>query len=523
MTQTKNAFLQKYIGHGIIFAVVALAANISSAAVVQRGTQTRAPATRPSSAAGIRAAGTIQNATTTQTAVPDEPAVDAAPVDEVVVVDKSAQFQESFDTAFDSETDGAAAARAESIKRQRDEYDRQDRATSAAARQGTSRCDTDLRTCMTEKCGKDFSQCAGDGDTDWGIKMDACRTNAQCTGHEYQLLSAEIKADRDANATLANYQATVDCGNQYNSCLVAECGATFRNCWGKVAGDAAIAKCGQKYKSCLTTDNGLAARAGEVLSTLRVDAEKQVQADEKRLYALRDEMAQACARLGAMFDERSLVCVYTVNFFANNSSTPYASKKLYAGGTFNCDQNWFGVNVTTFKENALRETETQRAVISGVMGSGLGMAAGMASSGMFNRAIDRQKAEKAVEKEKAAQKATSTTDSTGGGNEDKSYFDAPKDAGHDWYTRNCGVDSKSTNAHLCYDKYHTSDCDTYSTDSSGGCDFSGMAQVTPGAEEKCKKCLAQDEADRQCRQELLNFCQSLESELTSKKSRKTKK
>lgn len=412
MKQTKNAFLQKYIGRVIVFAMMAVAPQVSSAAVVQRGTQTRAPATRPSSAAGIRAAGTIQNTTTTPAPVPDEPAVDDTPVDEIVVMDKSAQFQESFDTAFDSETDSAAAARAESIRRQRDEYDRQDRAESAAAtRQGANACDTGLRSCMAEKCGKDFGQCAGDGDTDWGIKMDACRATVQCTGHEYQLLSAEIKADRDANATLANYQATVNCGNEYNSCLVTECGATFRDCWGKTAGDAAIAKCGQKYKSCLTTDNGLAARAGEVLSTLRVDAEKQVQADEKRLYALRDEMAQACARLGAMFDERSLVCVYTVNFFANNSSTPYASKKLYAGGTFNCDQNWFGVNVTTFKENALRETETQRAVISGVMGSGLGTAAGMASSGMFNRAIDRQKAENAVKKEKETQAAAGNTTS----------------------------------------------------------------------------------------------------------------
>ena len=409
MKQTKNAFLHKYIGRVIALAIMTVASQISSAAVVQRGTQTRAPATRPSSAAGIRAAGTIQNATATTAPAADEPIVDAAPVDEIVVMDKSAQFQESFNTAFDSETDSAAAARAESIRRQRDEYDRQDRANSAAARQGTNKCDTGLRTCMMEKCGKDFSQCASDGDTDWGIKMDACRVTVQCTGHEYQLLSTEIKADRDANATLANYQATVDCGNQYNSCLVAECGTTFRDCWGKTAGDAAIAKCGQKYKSCLTTDNGLAARAGEVLSTLRVDAEKQVQADEKRLYALRDEMAQACAKLGAMFDERSLVCVYTVNFFANNSSTPYASKKLYAGGTFNCDQNWFGINVTTFKENALRETENQRAVISGVMGSGLGTAAGMASSGVFNRAIDRQKAENAVKKEKQAQAATDNT------------------------------------------------------------------------------------------------------------------
>ena len=107
-------------------------------------------------------------------------------------------------------------------------------------------------------------------------------------------------------------------------------------------------------------------------------------------------MRDTCKRLGAMFDERTLDCVYTVNFYAGEKNTLYASKKAYAGSTFNCDQNWFGVDITTFKENAMRLTREQKSATSALMGSGIGMATGAITSGAIDRAIDRHKAEKAA-------------------------------------------------------------------------------------------------------------------------------
>ena len=83
-----------------------------------------------------------------------------------------------------------------------------------------------------------------------------------------------------------------------------------------------------------------------------------------------------------MFDERSLDCVYTVNFYAGNDSTLYASKKAYAGGTFECTPNWFGVDVTTFKENAYRLTREQTSASSAMLGSGVGVAVGAVTSGV---------------------------------------------------------------------------------------------------------------------------------------------
>ena len=75
-------------------------------------------------------------------------------------------------------------------------------------------------------------------------------------------------------------------------------------------------------------------RAMGVFATLRQSAEAQVLIDETKLYAMRDDMRSICKRIGAMFDDRSLDCVYTVNFYAGDDSTQYASNKLYAGGTF---------------------------------------------------------------------------------------------------------------------------------------------------------------------------------------------
>ena len=181
---------------------------------------------------------------------------------------------------------------------------------------------------------------------------------------------------------------------------MAECGATFSKCLGKSYGDAAIAKCRKIQNECTGLDNGLASRMMNVFAGVRQDAEKQVQRDEQRLYDLRDEMAAVCRKMGAMFDQRSLDCVYTVNFFANNSTTPYASKKAYAGGVFSCDPGWFGIDVTTFKENAYRLTREQKSASSAMLGSGIGMAAGAITSGAIDRALETQKAKKELDQAK---------------------------------------------------------------------------------------------------------------------------
>ena len=263
---------------------------------------------------------------------------------------------------------------------------------------GANACDTALRACMTEKCGSDFSKCAGDSDTIWGQKIDSCRRNTTCTGHEYAQIAPEIRADRDFNERISAYTSVIDCGNRYNECIITECGANFGKCLGKTAGDHAISLCDKIARECASADNGLASRVMNVFGTLRGDAERAVQADERRLYELRDTMRGACERLGAMFDERSLDCVFTVNFYAGSDSTLYASKKAYAGASFTCDPNWFGIDVTTFMENAFRLTREQASASAAMLGSGLGIGVGAVTSGAIDRAIDRHKAERAVKK-----------------------------------------------------------------------------------------------------------------------------
>jgi hypothetical protein len=216
----------------------------------------------------------------------------------------------------------------------------------------------------------------------------------------------------------------LDCGNRYNTCIVEKCGVSFNKCLGRAAGDKAISDCAAVAKNCQTIDNGLANRAMQVFATLRQGAEVQAKKDEERLYELRNLMTQQCNRLGAMFDERSLDCVFTVNFFANNMTTPFASKKLYAGDSFDCTQNWFGIDVTTYRENAYRLTREQTSASSAMLGSGLGTAAGAVASGAIDRAVDRAKADKAVKKAEeehdANFKEDGDDDSDGGRTDSKS-------------------------------------------------------------------------------------------------------
>ena len=321
----------------------------------------------------------------------------------VVVNNKTSQFDEVFSDLGAKTADTTSADLAERVRQQRALLDGKGNSQSVAKASGVTganACDATLRKCMAEKCGSDFTKCAKDSTAIWGDKMDSCRRKTKCTGHEYSLLAPEILADRDFNERMSYYNSVISCGNRYNSCIFAECGTMLEKCLSKSDGDRAVSKCAPVAKDCKEQDSGMAARVMSVFGDLRTVATAQAEKDEKRLYELRDLMRNQCNRLGAVFDERTLDCVYTVNFFAgDNTSTPTSSKKLYAGDSFQCNANWFGIDVTTFKENAYRRTRAQTSASSAMMGAGVGVAAGLLSSGAIDRALDTQRAEKAAKEE----------------------------------------------------------------------------------------------------------------------------
>ena len=323
---------------------------------------------------------------------------------ESVIINKSSQFDVVVNEILDdSDDDNSFAAE---IRRQRAAIAARESENAAkdslnnAMRNGTNSCDADLRKCMMATCGNDFTKCALDGDTDFGDKLNKCKREINCSADEFPLFAQEIKDDRDMNVRLASHERTVNCGNQYNACIVNACGTTYNKCLGKKNADVAIEKCKTIAKECTESDSGLASRFGTAIGKLRESAEQDVVNDEKKLYDIRDSMRKACEKLGAMFDERTFDCVYTVNFFAGeNQENPVASRKRYAGDTFVCMQEWFGINATTFKENAYRETRSQTGASSAMLGSGLGTAAGLITSGAIDRALETQKAKKELKNE----------------------------------------------------------------------------------------------------------------------------
>lgn len=384
----------------------ALCIGVANGAVVSRTQRPTTTARISTISAPINATASNTSAATPETESPDvesETEIVIEPEPEIIIEDKTSQFDEFMADSAPTTDNSASTSLAAQIRAQRAALDAADAASATAHQMATSRasghnaCDAGLRACMQQKCGNDYSKCARDTDTMWGTKMDACRRDTECTGREYAMLTVEIRSDRDMNARISSYNAIIDCGNRYNDCIATECGHGYVKCLGKRAGDAAISKCAKIANECKSNDSGLASRTMNVFGTLRVDAETQVAADEKRLYELRDAMRDTCDRLGAMFDERTLDCVYTVNFFAGDDNTLYASKKAYAGSMFSCEPTWFGVDITTFRENAYRATREQTSATSGLLGAGVGIAAGAITSGAIDRAIDRHNAEVALD------------------------------------------------------------------------------------------------------------------------------
>ena len=384
--------------------------NADAAAVVSR--TSRASISRAPTISAPKANTTTETttpattvATTTQTTpavVQDtvdvveysEPVLQEYDDEPIVVENKALQFSASLGDAMSSGSDTTDTALAEMVRAQRAALDVAGNAVAVRTTGTSNTCDADLRKCMTDKCGNNFTKCASDTDTMFGTKLDSCRRNTKCDADEYRIFTAEIKADRISAIKLKLFNDIIDCGKNYDACIVNQCGATYAKCLGKSAGDTAISKCGAIAKQCNTMDSGLASRTMGVFATLRQTAEKQISTDEKKLYTMRDQIRNVCSRLGAMLDERSLDCVYTVNFIAGEDSTLYSSKKAYAGNTFDCTPAWFGVDITTYMENAYRATREQSAASSAMLGSGVGMAVGALTSGAIGRAVDRQQADK---------------------------------------------------------------------------------------------------------------------------------
>ncbi len=318
---------------------------------------------------------------------------------------QSVRFQEAVTSMSTPGVDTSETDRAAQYAALRAAYEKNGNQPDGKVQDASSAltCDTDLRKCMTDKCGEGFTKCKNDSTTIWGNKIASCRAKTKCTAHEYETLAPEILADRDANVRTSYYKAVIQCGDNYNKCIFDECGSSLKKCLAKKDGDRAISKCASIANNCREQDSGLASRAMSTFGDLRQIATKRVSHDEARLYELRNLMRESCNRLGAMFDERTLDCVYTVNFFAGqDATTPMASKKLYAGDTFQCNADWFGIDVTTYLENAYRRTSAQKSASAAMWAGGVGTAAGLWASGAPQLAIKTQNAKQALQQAEQA-------------------------------------------------------------------------------------------------------------------------
>ncbi len=410
MKNYKNEFFIKTLSVIAMMCVLPLNCNAATNDTGRTRISTRANTT----VAARRPTATRQSTTTAQQPVVETETVFYEEPEPLVIDNKTTQFEDVISSMSESPMDEINDSEfAEQIRKQRaalfasESADRASVSMQNSLANGVNACDTGLRQCMKKTCGDDFTKCALDGDTLFGDKLNRCRRGIECTGEEFRLFTTEIKADRDLNVQLQSYTAVIECGNAYNACIQEECGTTFNKCLGKNAQDKAIKACEKIAKNCTEQDSGLSQRVGYTIGVLREHAEIEVKSDEERMYALRDLMRNSCERIGAMFDERSFDCVYTVNFFTGEEQQyPTASRKRYAGDTFICMQEWFGINATTYKENAYRETRSQTGASSAMLGSGLGTATGLITSGAIDRALETQKAKKDLKEECRANKGT---------------------------------------------------------------------------------------------------------------------
>ncbi|MCL2538515.1 MAG: OmpA family protein [Alphaproteobacteria bacterium] len=391
----------------ICFAMAAFSIGFADAAVVARPTASAPSRAQAAPVARVPSLAVQQSPTPVAVVIEEEIIV------EEVVAGPDLENRAAAFSAMMSDTNAATRsgnddAMARRIQEQRAAIAAGEASSAAtaniAAMTGTGRgnaCDNALRECMSAECGNDFTKCALDGDQVWGRKIDICARNANCSGRELTIFAAEIKSDRDMNALLGRFTEIKECGDNYRACIFRACGGRgLSRCLSKSGGDRAIADCEQVYRGCQSADNGLRARAMELFASVRVDAERDVARLEQRLYAIREQMQNECRAMRGTLDTRSLECVFSVEFMVGGSTTPFASRNIGAGMTYQCSEDWFGVDVTTFREHAAAITREQAGRRAELVGAGLGMAAGALASGVVGRGLETNKARREVDRAK---------------------------------------------------------------------------------------------------------------------------
>jgi len=340
---------------------------------------------------------------------------------EIEVSDRSGAFTWMFeDTAFGAATSDETPLQ-RMIREQRERLGMLATGVEAGeqrARLGTNTaiaCDESLRVCMARTCGgDDFRNCFNDGDTEWGMKMNNCRRETECTAEEFTTFAQEIREDRIQNQRLDSFNKVIACGMEYNNCFRNACGGTaytncimrgghpmgcrqhannFEPCWGRAAEMRATEQCRQVQQRCLEQDSGMERRMADIIGSMRVDLERNILNWERDLYALRDRIRDMCMATQGMFDERSFTCVYTAYIYANPNNhdgrpVRLGDRRLHAGEEFVCEPEWFSVDITTHMENAFRATRRETAATAAIMGAGMGMAAGAVASGAVGRAVE---------------------------------------------------------------------------------------------------------------------------------------
>jgi hypothetical protein len=320
-------------------------------------------------------------------------------------------FVESMDSLVggDNNVDARTAARLRIAERDKADASESEflRGVANASR---SKCETELNTCVIGDCGSDLQKCNDDTDAIWSARFQKCRAKTSCTGAEIGVYGDIIKEDIRVDAKISLMNLIISCNNEYSNCLQTQCATTdarsligggavvgFNGCVTQAKINSALNYCKPVYDRCRPYDSGIQARFTNMMATLRVEKEKRIAELQKELDVMLPQMRQLCRDSGASFDERSGNCVFTAFLSVEAQGRRYtpASKMVMPGSQYQCTDQWFGVDVTQYLQNAIYSTIQQKSSVAALMGAGLGIGASVGLD-MLKNGLPGEKLDKAA-------------------------------------------------------------------------------------------------------------------------------
>lgn len=234
-------------------------------------------------------------------------------------------------------------------------------------------CDETWRQCLqgSDVCGTNYILCTTLSPIEFSNRISVCpKKIGDCTVSNATV--KEVINNKDDYMKVSKADSILECGETMSNCIMDICGKGFTKCAKSIS--VAKTNCGYIADECSRVDPALWVRTATALNFAKGQMNAEITKIENRMAEIESELRAECSKNNFAFDSSKMQCIGVVDF--NAMGMVLQSKRMSAGSVGNCSDEFFGLDITTYRQNAANETIKQKTVSNTISGAMLGMGVG---------------------------------------------------------------------------------------------------------------------------------------------------